>query len=372
MSERPSSDDLPVVSAGIERLVTDIAIKLGVLGLFLYWSMTLIAPFAIILVWAVILTVALYPVYEEGRDRLGGRGWIAATLLTLLGLAVIVGPAGTMAVRLTEEAHELVKEAEAGEFRLPQPPEQLRRIPVVGEELYLNWSQSAHEAGEALKAYRPRMVQVGVMALGRIADFGLGLLHFAGSVLLMGFLFGPGPALLVKLRQCAGRISASHGIHFVELAGATIRNVSRGVVGVAVLQGLLASAFFALFQVPWPGLLGLVVLLLCLTQIGPLVVVLPAILWGWATMPTLEAVGFTLCLASLPVLDSILKPVLMARGLATPMLVILVGVIGGTLSYGLIGLFLGPIVLAVFYELLSSWAGFDRPVQARTDPSQSV
>jgi predicted PurR-regulated permease PerM len=135
-----------------------------------------------------------------------------------------------------------------------------------------------------------------------------------------------------------------------------VRNVSRGVIGVAFLQTLLCGLCFAFFGIPARGALTFLVFILCVMQLGPGLVLVPAIIWGWFTWPTSIAFAFTIVTMPIMIVDNILKPILMARGLSTPMPVILIGVIGGTLSYGLLGLFLGPIVLSVFYELLRAWA----------------
>ena len=181
------------------------------------------------------------------------------------------------------------------------------------------------------------------------------MLGFAVSVLIAGFLFVPGPRLGDVIKTFARRIAADRGAHFVDLAGATIRNISRGVIGVALLQALLVGLILTLFGVPAAGVIAFLVLLFCIVQVGPVPVVLPVIIWAWSTKDTGPALILTLLLIVIPVIDNVLKPILMARGLSTPMLVILLGVIGGTVTYGLIGLFLGPILLGIFYELLMAW-----------------
>ena len=163
----------------------------------------------------------------------------------------------------------------------------------------------------------------------------------------------------------ARRVAADRGAHFVDLAGATIRNISRGVIGVALLQALLTGLILSMFGVPAAGVIAFLVLIFCIVQIGPVPVVLPVIIWAWSTKDTGPALILTLLLIVIPVIDNVLKPILMARGLSTPMLVILLGVIGGTVSYGLIGLFLGPILLGIFYELLMAWVTTDPPASDR-------
>ena len=315
----------------METRVTDLVIKLSLLGLFVYWSLTLIAPFALVVIWAVILTVALYPVYAWLRARLGGQGWLAATILTLVGVIIIIGPAGALGLSLTEDAKAIVTHLEQGTLTVPAPPEGLRNVPLVGEKAYETWNLASTNLAAVLLPHRPALVHAGGVVLGKIAGIGGSLVLFAISVVIAGFLFGPGPRQAEKLRQVGRRVAAEQGAHFVDLAGATIRNVSRGVIGVALLQTLLVGALLTLFAVPGSGVLVFVVLILCVIQIGPILVLLPAIVWAWMTMDSLPALAFTALAVPIALIDNVLKPILMARGLSTPMLVILVGVIGGTL-----------------------------------------
>ncbi len=191
--------------------------------------------------------------------------------------------------------------------------------------------------------------------LARVAAIGADVLKFVASVVIAGFLFLPGPRLGAGARAFASRLIAPRGAHFVDLAGATIRNVSRGVIGVALIQALLAGVILAGAGIPGAGLVAFGVLLLCVVQIGPAPILLPLLIWAWVTQTTGFALILTVLLVPVGLLDNVLKPILMAHGLTTPMLVILTGVIGGTLTHGLVGLFLGPVVLSVFYELVVAW-----------------
>ena len=340
---------------------TDLVIRLTVVGLFAYLSLTLLAPFGIMIIWAVILAVALYPAYAALRKLLGGRGGLAATLITLLGLVIIVAPLGAVTVNVAETTLDLVADFENQTVVVPRPPEAVRDWPVIGERVHAAWSLASSNLEAALKRFGPPLLQAAGAIVGKIAGVGFGMLGFAVSVLIAGFLFVPGPRLADVVKTFARRIAADRGAHFVDLAGATIRNISRGVIGVALLQALLVGLILTLFDVPAAGVIAFVVLIFCIVQVGPVPVLLPVIIWAWTTKDTGPALILTLLLIPIAVIDNVLKPILMARGLSTPMLVILLGVIGGTVSYGLIGLFLGPIVLGIFYELLMAWVKIETP-----------
>ena len=216
-----------------------------------------------------------------------------------------------------------------------------------------------------MEKFGPSLLPVGTVILGKLASLGLDLLVLAVSVVVAGFLYVPGPRLTAGARAFAERIIARRGAAFVDLAGATIRNVSRGVIGVAAIQALLAGIVLTVAGIPAAGLLAFIILVLCIVQVGPALVVLPVLVWAWFTMPTVSALVLTVVLVPITLLDNVLKPMLMSRGLTTPTLIILIGVIGGTITHGLIGLFLGPVVLAVLYDLLVVWVSL-----RRTNPAE--
>jgi predicted PurR-regulated permease PerM len=348
----PKTDDKPW-----EVRIVDIAIRLGILGLFIWGSLTLVAPFIGVVLWAVILAVAVHPGYVWLRARFGGRGWLASALITLIGLGIVLGPTATLAVSFAESAQSLAVGLADGTIRVPPPPDEIAAWPIVGERLHKAWLLTSTNLESALQTFGPRLLPAGSVALGKIANLGLSVLLFAVSVLIAAFLYGSGPRYAEDVRRFARRITADRGGEFVDLAGATIRNVSRGVIGVALLQAVFAGIVFWIFGVPAAGVISFVVLVLCIVQIGPALVVVPTIIWAWTAMDAGTAAGFTAAILPIMLIDNVLKPYLMARGLKTPMLVIILGVIGGTLSYGLVGLFLGPIVLSVFSELLIAWVG---------------
>ncbi|PZQ46992.1 MAG: AI-2E family transporter [Rhodovulum sulfidophilum] len=363
----PDPDDPRRRQERIEARATDFVVRLAFLGLFAYWSLELLRPFLPIVIWAVLLAVALNPLYLWLVRRLGGRGGLAAALLTLLGLATVLGPVSMLAASLAETVHWLASGLGSGALRVPEPPAGVADWPVLGKPVEEAWSLAAGNLEAAARRYAPAVLPAGGRVLGWIAALGADVLKFTASVVIAGFLFGPGPRLAAGARLFASRLIAPRGAHFVDLAGATIRNVSRGVIGVALLQALLAGIILYFGDVPAPGLIAFLVLLLCIVQIGPAPVLLPVLIWAWMTRTTTEALVLTLLLVPVALIDNVLKPVLMARGLTTPMLVILAGVIGGTLTYGLIGLFLGPVVLSVFHELVLAWTRLGEPPPEPTD-----
>ncbi len=356
MDEKPISSAEPEISgrSSIETRITDY-VRVGVIVLFAYCSYTLIAPFILIVIWAAILTVALYPLYNRLQGLLGGHRRIAAFLITILCLGIIIGPLTAIALNFVEATRWLIARLSTGAVHFPDPPKSLREWPLVGERIFLAWNLASSNLAETLDRLQPALVQAGRFVLAQSAVIGLGLLSFMSSIIITGFCLGHGPKLASGGDRFAKRIAGERGLGFVRLAGVTIRNVASGVIGVAVLQTFLAGLVLRFFAVPASGGLTFVILILCIVQIGPALVLLPVVIWAWTTQDFNYALSLTLLLVPVAIIDNIVKPILVSRGLSTPMLVIFMGVIGGTIAYGLIGLFLGPIVLSVFYDLLVAW-----------------
>lgn len=374
----------PQQASGPDRLTYDwieLATKLGVLALLLYWSLVLIRPFLTIAIWSVVLCVALYPAHERLVRWLGGRRKLAAALLTVLCLVVIIWPATWLALDLIESLRALSSTLKATAWSLPSPPLRLREWPVVGEPLFQFWDLASTNFRAAFTKIAPQLKPVGGAMLDMAAGAGIGVLKFFVAVIVAGFLFAPAPSLLAAVRRFVRRLASERGERLLVLATTTIRTVSRGVIGIAVLQALLAGIGFSMAGAPGASLLTSATLVLAILQIGPVFVIIPAIVWAWSRLDPTSALLFTAYMVPVNFMDNVLRPLVMARGLTTPMLVILMGVIGGTISYGITGLFLGPIVLAVIWELLAAWIGeLDdgrlqpalRPDIHAAEPDQSV
>ncbi|HEY7299291.1 MAG TPA: AI-2E family transporter [Xanthobacteraceae bacterium] len=341
-----------------ERLNTaavEIAIRLAALGLLLYWTIILVRPFLTILLWSVVLAVALYPVFDWVAARLGGRRSLAAAIITVAGVLIILGPAAWLGLGLMEGARFLSDRLGSGALSVPEPPEGVRHWPLIGGQAYRLWSLASMNLKEAFDEIAPYLKPYSSTLLGAAAGASTGLLKFFVSVIVAGFLFSPGPSLVNAVKAFSRHLESSRGGEFVDLAGATIRSVSRGVIGISLLQAFAAGVGLWLAGVPGASVITFAVLIFGIVQIGPSLILIPVIVWSWFRMETMTALMFTAYMGPVNLLDNILRPIVMGRGLATPMPVIFIGVVGGTLVHGLIGLFIGPIVLAVAWELLRAW-----------------
>lgn len=349
----------------IEARVSDI-VRIGVIAAFTYWSAQLIAPFALIIIWAAIMTVALYPLFNLLTKLLGGRQFLSAFTLVAACLIVIISPLALAAVNFVDTLQTLFTDAVG--FSIPKAPERLNEVPIVGAKLYSAWNEAATNVAAAIVSFQQPLREAGELILGRVLSIGGGILSFIISVILCGVFLTMAPRLASGIQIVANRIAGERGVRFAKLAGTTVRNVSRGVIGVALLQAILCGLIFMAFGVPARGALTYGVFILCLIQIGPALILLPLLVWIWFSWPFNVAALFTAIIVPVMLVDNILKPILISRGLSTPMPVILVGVIGGTITHGLVGLFIGPIVLGVFYDLIVAWA-WPQPSVSQSSPS---
>ena len=280
---------------------------------------------------------------------------MAATLLSLLLLALLLAPVVILAASAIESLDTYAGMLLRGQHVVPPPPETIRDWPLVGTRLHDFWQNASNDLRTLLGAHVGQIASAGRW-IGRIAaGVFFEVLQFAGAIIVAGVLLAYSETLTNTVRGLAARVADARGRHFVEIAGSTIRNVSQGVIGIALLQSALLGVGMLVADVPFAGGITFVCLVLAIVQVGPNIIMIPVIIWAWTAMPALNAGLFTVYTAPLLLIDNVLRPILMARGLQTPMAVILAGVICGTLAGGLIGLFVGPVVLAVFYDLVVAW-----------------
>ena len=339
----------------ITATFTDLIIRFCVLAIFVYLSLVLVRPFITIVIWSAVLAVALYPAFDWLALRLGKRRRLAALLITIVSLLIVIGPTTWLALDLIESLRSLSERLDPSFISLPPPPEAVKGWPLIGDQIYQSWHLASINTKAVLANLAPHLKPLGSTLLRIAADGGIGALQFLISIIVAGFLFCPGPSIVKSVKLFSRRLAPDRAEGFVDLAGATIRAVSQGVIGVSVLQALLAGLGLTVVGIPGASVITSAVLILGIVQIGPSIVIIPAVIWSWITMETTAALLFTAYMVPVNLLDNILKPIVMTRGLRTPMLVIAIGVIGGTLSYGITGLFLGPIVLTVIWELIAAW-----------------
>ena len=320
-------------------------------------SLWVLRPFLAATVWATMIVVATWPLFISLENRLGKRRLPAVLLMTLAMLLLLVAPFWLAIDTISEHADQLTalgqRLAESG---LPQPPAWVQALPLVGEKLAASWILLADSGSQGLMAkVTPYAAEAAKWVLAQVGDLGGMLLQFLLVVAIAPILFSNGEAAARMTRRFGRRLAGERGENSIILAGQAIRGVALGVGITAIVQTVLGGIGLAVVGIPFAALLSALMLMLCIAQIGPMPVLLPAVAWmywtgdtGWATF---------LLIWSLLVggLDNFLRPALIKRGADLPLLLIFAGVIGGMLSFGLIGIFVGPVVLAVTYTLMEAW-----------------
>ena len=234
-----------MIRVGRDRLTAtwvELAIRLGVLGLLLFFSFTLIRPFITMVVWSVVLTVALYPVYDRMVGWLGGRRRLAALLLTLFNLLIVIGPATWLTLGLIDSVRNMSEHLDLSALALPPPPIAVKTWPVFGNSIYQFWDLASTNLQAALAKTAPLLKPIGGILLGFAEGAGVGVIKFFVAIVLAGFLFSPAPTLVNAILLFSRRLASGRGEKFVQIAGATIRAVSRGVIGVSALQAFLPGS----------------------------------------------------------------------------------------------------------------------------------
>lgn len=327
------------------------------IGALIVASFLVVRPFLAAIVWATTLVIATWPLMLSAQAAMGGRRWLAVTVMTVGLLLVVLLPLsfaiGAIVARSDRIADLL---AAAPSFRLPHPPDWLAHVPVVGERAAERWRHLA-EAGVAdlLQLLRPHVGTISRWFVGAAGGAGELLFHLLMTIAIAAILYATGEEAAAWCRRFGRRLAGERGDSVVVLAGQAIRSVALGVVVTAVAQTAVAALGLFIVGVPQAALLTAVILMLCIAQLGPGLIVIPATIWLFATGAT--GAGIVMAIFSLAaiVLDNFLRPILIRRGADLPLLLILAGVIGGMLSFGLLGLFLGPVILAVTYTLLQHW-----------------
>ena len=355
--EPPISDRvLPLISDRVfMKRTVEAAIRIGLIAGLILWCFIIARPFLIPIVWGAIIAVAIFHGYERLRTALGGRRVTAAVLVSFLMLVLLVLPSVLLGDSLVSGARNVVNSFQSGELYIPPPPGSVASWPLIGEPIAKAWTLASQNLEEALRQASPLLKGFGAWLLSAAAGAGLALLQFVLAILIAGaFLANSGTAGRM-IRAVAKRLVGERGLEFVVVAEKTVRSVASGILGVALIQALLAGLGFLVAGVPAAGLLTLVCLVFGVIQLGVVIVLVPVVIYLFSTADTVTAVGFLIWAILVAPVDNILKPILLGRGVDVPMLIIFVGAIGGFLNAGIIGLFIGAVVLALGYKLFLAW-----------------
>jgi predicted PurR-regulated permease PerM len=344
MAAPPAAQDLPRIVLGVLFILL-----IGVASLYI------LQPFLPAVIWATMIVVATWPLLMMLQARLGGSRTLAVTTMMLLLLVIVIAPLVMLITSIVGQAQHL-SEMRGLEITIPGPPSWVASIPMVGDKVAAEWTEIAAGGPESIAGrLQPYMSEIGTWLLAQLGGLGGMIIHLFLTFIFCGVLYASGETGALGARRFFRRLHGARGDEIVVLAGASIRAVALGIVVTAVVQTVLGGIGLLVAGVPYVAVLSALMLVCCIAQIGPGLVLFGSVIWLYYTGSTGWAIG--LLVWSLPVvlLDNVLRPILIKRGADLPMMLIMVGVIGGLLAFGIVGLFVGPVVLAVAYTLLAAW-----------------
>jgi predicted PurR-regulated permease PerM len=344
--------------------------QIGALMLLLILCFRIISPFVTIVAWAIIIAVAIYPAHVMLAGKLGGREKTSATIFVLVGLAILVIPTymttDSSITALSTMGHNL----KAGSVSISPPDESVADWPVIGKKVYSAWSSAADNLEATLKNFQPQLVAFSEGVIKFAGSIVIGVLQFVVSMIIAGVFLVSAEGGYKTARALSSSLIGERGNSLVDLTIATTRSIAKGVLGIAIIQAVFAGIGMAVMGIPAAGVWAGIVLILAIIQLPPLLILGPIAFWAFSIADPVPATIFAVYCFIVSFADAFLKPMLLGRGMDIPMLVILLGAIGGAMFVGIIGLFIGAIVLAVGYEILVAWMETDElnnPRQAAED-----
>jgi len=335
--------------------VIDILLRVGALALVIYLCFRILKPFLGMLLWGLIIAIILFPLFNWLNRYLGKRNKIASILLILAMLAVLVLPSIWLVNQLVDGIRFLADTFQDGNIRIPPPSEEVADWPVIGNWLYENWLALSENLGPSLQRFLPQIATWVERVFSALANTGLGILQFAGSIIVAGIFlmfFKEGSATGKALFR---KIVGERGDEFMMISELTIRNVATGVLGVAIIQTTLMGTGLILAHIPLAAFWIVVILIMTIAQIPVLIFNVFMVIYLFAFRDPGPAVLWSLYFIVMGLIDNFLKPMIMGKGASVPMIVIFLGAIGGFMAFGFIGLFLGAIILSLAYKLYVTW-----------------
>ncbi len=337
------------------RRVTQAAVRLSLLALLVFWCLKILGPFINPILGGVVIAIAVQTPYAKLARVLGGRPKLAAALFVAAALLVLIIPTIALGASLVETSAELSGDFIDDGIRIPPPPDAVAAWPFVGERLSQLWLGVSQNLESALIKLAPYLKDIGLWLVSTMGDMGLGLVMFIVAIIIAGALLPNGERAAKLARRVASVVAGNRGPELAELAASSVQSVTRGVLGVAVIQSLLAGLGMLVVGVPAAGLWTLLILILAVMQLPAMLVLVPIIFYVFSTSSTTVAVLFTVWSALVGLSDNVLKPLLMGHGSEVPMLVLFMGSLGGFIAGGILGLFIGAVVLSLGYTVFIAW-----------------
>jgi predicted PurR-regulated permease PerM len=366
----PNKPDLEFEERLMSRFL-EVLIRAGLLVVLVILCYRIFAPFMQLMVWALILTVTCYPLHQILARMLGGRQGLASTLIVVLSAVVIITPTAVLMSSLGDSVQQFIRDVQSNSLDIPAPRPGVEKWPIVGEKIHAVWAQAHSDLPGLVRNFQPKMGDLAKNALAFVASIGAGLLQFLAAFVIAAIIMAFGKSAEKGSRAIFERLAGrEHADEFIKLSTGTIRAVAQGVIGIAFIQAILVGLALLIAGVPWAGVLAVIVLILGIAQAPAAVVILPAVVYIWASgdYSNAAAIGYTVMLVLTGAADNVLKPLILGRGVDAPMPVILLGALGGMVAAGILGMFVGATLLALGYQIFMGWVA-DNPQtgQAKTE-----
>jgi predicted PurR-regulated permease PerM len=347
----------PAFDRTVSQGLLDVLIRAGLIVVLVIFCYRVFHPFMDLMIWAIILAVTLYPLQRRLRRKWGIKEGRIATIIVVLAIAVLLVPIYLLGVSLAGSVESALAGVRDGGFHVPPPSDSVADWPLVGKPLHDFWQQAATDMTVLTQKFAPQIKAASLAILSKFASFAVGILLFIVALILAGIFMAYGESGHRSAIQAASRMfGADRGEHIAELCTATIRAVAQGVIGIAFIQMALVGVGFVVMGIPGAALLALAVLLLGIAQIPATIITIPVIIYVIATQGVTGAtIIFSIYTFVAGLVDNVLKPLMLGRGVDVPMPVIQIGALGGMVTGGIIGLFIGPVILAIGYELFWQW-----------------
>jgi predicted PurR-regulated permease PerM len=327
---------------------------IGILIAACFWVMR---PFLSSLLWAAMIVIATWPFFLKLQTRLRGKRWLAVLVMTVLLLLVLIVPICFAVLTILDRSDEIVGWFKSlATVKIPPPPGWLAKIPLAGNSAVEHWQRlAAASPGEISKHLAPYASKLVAWFVSQAGNFSLLVLHFLLSIVIAAVLYAKGEIVAGGIRKFARRLAGQPGDEVAVLSAKAVRGVALGIVVTAFVQSSLGGVGLFLAGVPAAVLLTALMLMLCIAQVGPALVLIPAAIWLFHSGDNLAGSLFSVWAVFVLAIDNFLRPILIRKGVDLPLLLIITGVIGGLIGFGIIGLFIGPVILAVTFTLLKAW-----------------
>jgi predicted PurR-regulated permease PerM len=360
----------------LSKNFTDAMIRIGLILFLVVSCLRIFAPFANIMLWALILAVTLYPIHQRLAKMLKGKQGRAAALLVVAGILLIAVPSAMIGGSFAKYVHKAYTAYQNDSITIKQPDPKVAEWPLIGERVFESWSKAANNLPVFLKENKVQLENISKRFLSAAANTAGALLVFVGAFVIAGVMMAFGESGSNTMQRIFNRLTGKErGPQLQSLSTATVRSVASGVIGVAFIQALLLGVGFIFADIPAAGVLAIIVMLIGILQLPAIIISLPAIgyLWWLGDASTVSNIFFSIYFVAAGMSDNVLKPILLGRGVDAPMPVILLGALGGMVSNGIIGMFIGAVLLAVGYQVFMEWVDYvDEEVDAEMAEAEMV